>query len=446
MQSLAYKYNTRIILLGILFYVIFIVTFSNSYSPVTLLGSATFLSYLSFITFFSTKDDSYFTKPLLASFVFFYSLVIVTLFMLLSYYYEGNTFLFSNVDSRLYEQYSFRMKDMPFGESISYIANYFKFDDWGAFVMMSSLLRIIPDKLFINFCFLIFATISAVKMYSIGIRFMPKKFAFLAAFSFSTASYFLYFCGTLAKEPFFILLIILSFDYFYKFIEQKKQAHLYIFIFYLILLFFFRPVVALFIGVGVGSYYVFKRSSVFMKVFFVIASLIFLNYTSDIFLEAYDSYTMGGEFSQLMEYRAESYSHSYSTSFNFVVNIFSCLFGPFPTFLWSGGADTPRTALYAPSVFYKFCITVFFWLAAFYAFKHKKIILYPMIVFVVVEMISLIIVQAGFELRKALPHYPAFYLVSFWLLSQSQNVRSLNKYARYWLFVVILVVIFWNMR
>ena len=102
--------------IGLTSYLIIFLYWLNSVNYYNILNTTVLLSYAYLLWVCVNKEDEYFNYRRLWITVFVYSLIFVSLFLLLSYYYNGDTFLFSYTDAKVYERFSFRMKDMGFAE------------------------------------------------------------------------------------------------------------------------------------------------------------------------------------------------------------------------------------------------------------------------------------------------------------------------------------------
>ena len=122
-----------------------------------------YVSYVVLLISLSKVESRFYNTGNLGISVFIYGFLILSVFLYVSFMYEGDTFLFNKVDAKTYEYGSMLMANMPFDAAFNYLSRQYQFDDWGAFIVMSSVLSIIPDKLFLNFFYLIIGTITVKK-------------------------------------------------------------------------------------------------------------------------------------------------------------------------------------------------------------------------------------------------------------------------------------------
>jgi hypothetical protein len=75
-----------------------------------------------------------------------------------------------------------------------------------------------------------------------------------------------------------------------------------------------------------------------------------------------------------------------------------------------------------------------------------------LIVFPVLEIVSLIFILEALELRKSFPHYPMLYILAFWFMDQEYSHKNVTMPVhRIWLthvsFLLFMVtIVFWNFR
>lgn len=86
-------------------------------------------------------------------------------------------------------------------------------------------------------------------------------------------------------------------------------------------------------------------------------------------------------------------------------------------------------------------IAVPFWFGVYYIIKYKLRILYPIVAFIIFEMISLVLILNGLEFRKSIPHIPLIYIIAFWFMNYYDN-RSIryNKIIHTLIILYIIIV------
>ena len=239
--------------------------------------------------------------------------------------------MFSEMDAKAYLRQSSHLVNVPLSQYLVYLKSIgWGYDDWGAPVAQSFLLTIVPSKLFVNFGYVVMGTIGACALFDIGRSIMQVKYAYIASLSYSIASYSLFFCCSYLKEAILVFIVIESFWFLYKYFSGEGFYHLFIGLSISLLLFFFRPPIAVFIWIAVGAYFIMQREnnvngSIALLVIFVIFSVAY-----SLVMENVNRYTSGGDIT-----RTEGYMKG--TQFTLLVSALGSLIGPFPEMLSLGG-------------------------------------------------------------------------------------------------------------
>ena len=434
--------------IGIVSFVLIFIYWLRSVNLYNILNMATFLSYAYLLWMCVNKDDAYFTNRRLWLTVFVYSLLFVGLYLLLSNYYTGNTFLFSYIDARVYERYSFHMKDMGFGEALKYISRW-SYDDWGAPMSMAFILKIVPSKLFLNFCYVLMNTIIALLMYDTGKMLgMSRKYAYMAALSFSIASYSIFIMGSFMKEETFELIIVLSMWGLYKYKVTSKLEYLLLGGVASFLIIFFRVPVALFVWLSYASLLLLGEESHIKKALFAILALVISVLVLGFWQYSVSRYANEGDVASSIKYASTSL-------FQKLTGYVSILTGPFPTLYHITGAKLKYAPLCGPGLLFKFLLFLPYWKGLVYCVKSRAKALYPVYTFTLMNIIGLMAVLR-IDVRFALIGLPFFFLASFWYMDKydsdaDETVRATPYY--YWtnmelkacLCVVFVVTLAWNM-
>jgi len=139
-----------------------------------------------------------------------------------------------------------------------------------------------------------------------------------------------------------------------------------------------------------------------------------------------------------------------SIPFTYAVNTLSQLIGPLPTVVSS---DKIHLMLYGPGLIYRVLLSFPFWLGVKYIYKSKNYILYPLVIFVLMEMSALTIIMEGLELRKALPHLPFVFIIAFWFLDKYDNKilvfkrpKRFQQLFKISMFILLIMIFYWNFK
>jgi hypothetical protein len=221
---------------------------------------------------------------------------------------------------------------------------------------------------------------------------------------------------------------------------------------FLAALLLFRPPLIFFAIGAIAMGMVLQRRKGLSGVFIILLAFAAFAGLYPVFQSTYDRFLMGGDINRLLMAKQASGMVIGSTRFTYATNFLAQAIGPLPTI---SPDIKQKLSFYSPSLIYKNLLSVFFWFGVFYVFKIKKDILYPLIFFAFFEMISLLLILEGLELRKSLPHFFIIYIIAFWFLDKFdmtkaiQSVRSRQKIKVLFSFssVIILFMIFvWNIR
>ena len=430
-------------------YFFLFVFWNNLFSYYNMLNLVVFASYAFLLYVCSYRPDEYFTKSRLSLTVFVYLLFFVIQYLSLSDYYTGNTMMFSEMDAKAYLRHSSHLANIPLSKYLVYLKSIgWGYDDWGAPVVQSFLLTLVPSKLFVNFCYIVIGTIGACALFDIGRSIMQVKYAYIASLSYSVASYSLFFCSSFLKEAILVFIVIESFWFLYKYFSGEGFYHLFIGLSISLLLFFFRPPIAVFIWIAVGAYFIMQRgnnanSAIALLVIFVIFSVAY-----SLVIENVNRYTSGGDIT-----RTEGYVKG--TRFTLLVSALGSLIGPFPEMFSLGGGNLSYKALFGAGLLFKYLLLFPFWKGFMYCIRARHAIAYPLFVFAILEMSGLALVADGLELRKALPHIPIYILAAFWWMSEyDEDVDELIYQTRYYVWsrrifnlcviFILFTTIVWN--
>ena len=435
--------------IGVTLYLFIFFYWLDSVNYYNILNVAALLSYAYLLWTCIDKDEGYFTNRRLWLTVFIYSVVFVGFYLQMCYFYVGNTFLFSEADARVYSTISERIKDLDFVNGMRYLSHIWGYDDWGAPVFMSTMLRVLPYKLFVNFCYVLMNSVCALCLFSVGKSIMmTRKYAYMAALAYSIASYSVFFMGCYLKEEVLCFLVIVSFFFLYKYRQSGHLVYLMMGGLTSAMIVFFRVPIALFLWTAYASLLLLDGKShvkrmLFLLVFLIVGVLAvgLVGYSSVRY--ANDGDVMG------------SYQYVTTTLFQKMVSSLGALVGPFPTLFQISTVPFTSKPMFGAGILYKFLLFFPFWKGCVYCLKARRVELYPLYLYAVMEMTGLSLVFDGLELRKAMPHLAVFILAAFWFMDcydrdVTEEIRATPFY--YWtnmgmrvsIMVVFLFTLAWN--
>lgn len=448
-QFMLAKLIRSYIAIGLVLYLFIFFYWLDSVNYYNILNVAALLSYAYLLWACIDKDDEYFSNRRLWLTVFLYSSLFVGLYLQMSELYGGN-FIQNMGDGKAYARLTNRMKDMSGIEALTYISHVWGYDDWGAPMTMAFIFKIIPSKIFLNFCYILMNSVSALWLFSIGKTLnMSKKYAYMAALTYSIASYTLFFLGSFLKEEMMCFLIIASFYYLYKY--QKTQNLLYLATGGLtsFLIIFFRVPLALFVWISYASLLLSGNKGHIKRMLFLFLFVVIAVFAAGFIMYSSMRYANSGDVTS-------SYQYVTTSLFQKVVSAAGALTGPFPTMFQISTVELSQRPMYGAGLLFKFLLFFPFWKGLVHCVKTGTIELYPLYLFTVMEMMGLCVVVDGLEVRKSIPHIAFFVLCAFWYMDQfdrdvTADIQATPYY--YWThkgLTVSIIIVFgvslaWNM-
>lgn len=435
--------------LGVFLYaVLFALNGENSISWYNALNVFTFACYALALWVSSNWAESHYTPRNLGLTIFGYSIVILTLYLLLSAYYTDNTFMFSEDDARLYEKASFSRYDMPISEWIpDMMRRNVEYGDWGAGVIFSLIVHIIPSKLFVNFCDVILNTISGLCLFKIGKGIMHCRYAYLAALAYSTSSYCFFFMGSFLKEIIFVFWVVLSLYFLYLYHQHDRLRYLVMAGLASLVVIFFRPPVTVFIWMAFMTMFFIKTKNGVFRGIGILAILVVFVAALGMIQDASEKYGNDGEAVVL---------YQKTNTFQKSVLYAGALIGPFPRLLLTDD-EMDYKPIFGSGLLFKLLLFFAFWKGLWFAVRNKRTEVMPIYAFVLSEVFALFVAMDGLELRKSMPHVPFVVLAAFWFLSafdnriESEEEKALHhiqtmRQFKVCILIVIGAVLVWNLR
>lgn len=406
----------------------------------------TFILYGIVIYNITLQHNQFFRKRNLVIIVFAISILEVILFQLLSYYIDGDTFVFSKADAMRYYNDGMRMSQMSLINSYHYITDIqgYGTDDLGAFLWISTMFRIVPSQQFLNMSYCIIGTVSALMLFDIGRNFMPRRYAFMAALCFSSASFIITHSAQCLKETIMACIIIIPFNLFITYIRKRNNKYLWLTILSSMLIFLFRVPTALLLlfsfGLTWALLHLTSKTAILLSGVFIIG----ISFTP-VFSYSYDRYLKGGNTEAIIERKNELAGNGGIV--NQLADPVAAMVGPFPSVRIK---TIKPTILYASGLLYRFLLSVPFFLGAYFIFKKRYIEMYPFVIFFVINAIGVSISVKGLETRLSIPHLAMVYIVAFWFLAKYDyeqiSWRISSKLSYGYFIAVFALCLLWNLR
>lgn len=437
------------LLTGILFYLFFAFSVITSKLEVFIFALLQLLSFWVLINYASNRAFNFYKSSNLIVLVSIYTLFWCVVLNSLSYYLEGNYFVFSEVDGKFYHEMGLRLTRTSLGEGIDGFLRYNSFEDLGMVFITSTIYRFLESNLAVNAFYLVLGLITSQNLFVLAKNFMDRKYSFLCAMAFSCTSFMIWFNSSGLKESALICLVILAFKKYYDFKANHNIFQGLVVLIILTIVLFFRPVISIFLIMSFVLTYLLENKGNIKGALLSILFALLLIGTSTVVISYYNRYLAGGDLTYLLAIRESQGMVIGGVGFTYAVNFASQFLGPFATILPN---KSEILAIYAPGLIYRILLSVPFWLGIYLIIKQRFISLLPIVIFVFFEMLSLILILEGLELRKALIHIPLIFVVAFYSLEQFElgnfnfryfSVKSLSSIA---LCCLILAMFVWNLR
>lgn len=402
--------------IGVFLFVDLLLYCDGSISYYNFLNVLLFMTYAILLWVNIGRSKEYYTYGRLAFTAFLYSIICVFLCIDMSIYYTGDTFYWDYTDPYQYFNLDEMLikKDIPFYEIPFYLSSVYKvdFDDLGACLTQMLFLCIYPSRYFLFVSQTLVATLGAVLMFGTCKKIMQIDYAYLAALSYSVASFSIFYYTSYRKEVFMVFIVIAAFRCFYSFVEDKsKKKYLVFTVIVSLCMALYRPAIIVFMGAGMFSYFVMKEWGSEKMIPMMIVSLILVGISFSFVSSTADRYTNGGDLSQNENYVG-------ATKFGIAVSAVGVSIGPFPQLLFLSTRKMSQLPLYGSGLLFKFFLFLAFWNGLVLCLKKKEADALPLFVFTILEMAALAVMNDGLELRKSMPHLSTFYMGAFWFLSK----------------------------
>lgn len=402
-----------------------------------------FLSYYFLLKISLALKPSACNSKNLAGIVFFYSILFVAVCNWLFYLHHGTYLEFNSVDSTFYHTLSLKISYLPFFSGLRWLGKNIPFEEWGMLLYVSTLYRVIPSNLFVNFVNIVLGAASAVMLFKTASFFIENKAAFMSALAFSCASFMFYIHAGGLKESLFCFNVIGFFYYSYSYFYKRKLRLLASIVPFGFFIYILRPVVLGFVIVAL-AFLIFPKTT--KSPSYLIVALVIIIASAFIFPDIYVSaerYLSSTE--AIMAGVSPAAKQAGSVQNAYFMSLLSSFIGPLPTFIFK---NKEGVFLYSTGLLLRAILSYYFFLGLWLIFKTRKTIMYPIATFAIFEIFSLVVILESFELRLNMPHFPFIYIVSFFGIFMKSKVPYLKKYnfMEIYLFAVFIIVLAWNFR
>lgn len=443
--------TNKYILFAILLNLILITKLDFDYILIYLFNICSIFAYYFTLESQFYKPLSHYNTKQLSSIVLIYSLFFVFTLNFISDHYNQNYFVFSEVDAMVYHFESIQMISAGYTQGMSRFLSFWGYEDLGAVLVISTLYRLVESNLIVNFFYIICGLISSLLIFRIGQGFMSKRYAYMCALAYSTASFVLWFHSSGLKESFLVFLVILFFDRYYEYMKRRKVINVLFGGLSLLGILLFRPAISFILLASILLPLLYTKDRLRGLFFFLFFLLIG-------FFSAYNQLNsilykfIGSDTSSMIAGKEASGMVIGSLPFTYVVNLLAGAIGPLPTIVPS--SEKILLTFYSSGLIFRVFFSSIFWFGFYYAYKGKVTSIFPLLFFIILEGSSLIFILEGLELRKSLPHFFAIFLISFWFLDFFRQKNTLTRRSKDIIVRTVklsglfffLVILFWNLR
>lgn len=430
-----------------LLFVIFVFAVTDDSSPIFFYHFTVLIIYGFLLYYYnSINNNATFSVFNLLLIVSFFSALMIFSNNLISDIYSGDYFVFSKGDASTYDYYGALANKSD--ASFKYVFSKWPYEDWGAIFMVSVLYKIEPSNLILNIFYWVLGLFTTVYLYRLASNFMNHKYAFLCALAFSLSSYFQWFNSSGLKESMMIFLIVCGYYYYYKFHFSKKFYFLIYFALCMIALIFFRPIISILIVLSITSAILFAQKASASKIVLIAVIIVAFILGSSFLIEQKDKFITFNSTDELIAMKESEGMIKGTPTFTFLVNAIASLLGPFTTV----NPDVKIIlSFYTSGLLFKSLLSFTFFYGVFLIIKNKVKLMYPIIIFPIVEIISLVSLFEALELRKSLPHFPFIYIIAFYALyslRQQSKLRKkrINTINAVFVFMIFILTVYWNFR
>ncbi len=130
----------------------------------------------------------------------------------------------------------------------------------------------------------------------------------------------------------------------------------------------------------------------------------------------------------------------------YIINVVSSLIGPFPCFISSDSEKLNYLTRYSLTPFFKMILSYFFYYGLLEIYKKKVVQMYPMAIFVLINILMIIIAFFGLHVRYQWIHMPLFIMISIWGYNQYCLKQGNTMLFFVYGFMCIILIMFYNIR
>lgn len=343
-------------------------------------------------------------------FIFFYQLFLSLFLYFYFCLYVGNSLGYNPIDSQLYLDIVSHTMSLNMKDFFSYMQNtgYYQitFSDFG-FPFIQRLIYISAGGvknglIFMCICNVIFHIISTIYLYKLSTLLMLKSDAKIVALLWGLNVFSIYFNVSGLKEQLFVLIIMMIVYFLYLYYLKGRIVYFFAFFTFLVVSCFFRYYITIF----------FVIIFLFTKYFKMIYNRFFLLYLISLFIIVFGFVEMLTylipELYQAMNNTSDLLQEKGGEGFFWkLISVFLAFVGPIPKFLFK---EISNSTLLESFMMYKFFLSLFVVYAITIIIKQKQTEFYPIINFIVFNVILLVVSGHFLNIRFIYIMFP-FYAI-----------------------------------
>jgi len=392
-----------------------------------------------FLVIFLAINSPYYNLSRLIRIIVVFNVVFTTALLLFFYFNTGHFFSFAAVDSVYYQDIAERFHGSSLPATVKGILRENDLDDLGFPLFLSLIYSVVNKIVVARLAMVLIVSLSAFYTYKIGVSFLQKKFAFIATLLFYVSPAVILYSSNGLKENLMLLIINAAFYYFIKYQKLQKIKYLIYSIVVGSVIVLFRIPYIFFIVVSIGfTLLLYKKKSRISTYLYslvligIVVYIIYFNYQYGI-----DRFTRINSDNVIDNIAQATGQNSF---FAFLTSIFITVFGPLPSFF----ADPSKLDLTIVAItpYLKVLFTPLFLVGIYYIIRLKNAYGMPFVIFILINLISLVSIASSFEFRFHLMNFPFIFLISFYGLQHAS--RKVSRICFFSAFLLIAPVLIWN--
>lgn len=383
--------------------------------------------------------------------LFFFSFLVcvisISLYNTLFYVNHGSFLAFLAKDTKNYHEIGLLFSREGYNAFFQkwYINYGYDIDDWGFPIYVGIVYSFISSHLFLNIVSVSINLLNTLCIFKIGNFFLNLKNAYMAALTYGTASYSLFYIAAGHKEVLMVFFILNSCFHFLRFLKFKKISFLVLSLLFCCFLVFFRlPLLFIvLLSFSVTQFFAVKRNKHKKLIFFML--ILFVSVF--IIIKFWPLLSVYFRRSYLYWLSLSAKESGCSLGFTFLVSLFCAFSGPLPTLLpleGSGGFYFNLFLTYPSSVLIVL-LSPLFWYGVKSVISEKNVYVLPLMLYTVIEIAALFAYSITFDLRRSVLHFPFIILIAFFACEVLKRNQSTVLILIYFISILLAICIFfWN--